>query len=123
MDKHNIDSKILNQFIHKYVDEKKMNINKLLWNSLNSKVVLNLSKHSFDRLNDLISCLPELVYIYDERLKCFDFVNKSNLYKKITGKDEWVEYDLIVFDETTDWFIVITHEDIILTYDRVFEIS
>lgn len=113
MDKEN---KILNQFIKRYVDENKINTNKMIWNSLKSEVVPYLSTYSFGRLKTVISRLPKLVCVYDERSKELNWVSKSDICKMIEEKDEWMDYDLIVFDNTTDWFIAITHEDIILAY-------
>ena len=61
------------------------------------------------------------VYFYSERHREMYQVTFSEVCRLVAGLEPWEEIDAEVFDDSYEWFLSITHEDVTLAYGLEFE--
>jgi len=102
----------IQNFIQRYVDVLLLDERKLIWNSLtvDTKVIKT------NELNKIHMNICEQLLLYDERKKEIFTIKYCDLLVHIDELEPWEEVDYLVFNNTLDWFIAITHEDKSLLY-------
>ena len=56
------------------------------------------------------------VYFYNERTKEMFFTDFEDIHKFIDNLEPWDEVDAEIFDESLEWVIAVTHEDVSLVF-------
>lgn len=92
--------------------DKNRNVCWLLWANLNCKGEL-LSVDEFEKIP--VDADAE-VYFYNERERKMYRALFAEIVNYIVGLEPWEEIDAEIFDDTLQWFICVTHEDICITY-------
>ncbi|MCL2151267.1 MAG: hypothetical protein FWH50_03490, partial [Coriobacteriia bacterium] len=63
----------------------------------------------------VLSPSDSLVYIYLDRTEELFLTQFSDICSYVDELEPWDEIDAVIFDETLDWVIAITHEDFSMT--------
>lgn len=99
---------IIKCIVEKYVDEEKKIKNKLIWNSFRIKP----DRMTFEQLCNFE--LPNLnhLFFYNERKSTLYRCKFSDIIHFINELEPWEDVDCYIFDDSTDWIVAITHEDL-----------
>lgn len=105
-------TKILNKFISIYVDKNKISKYILLWNSL--KCGVKTKCLPFCQIEMLDFFKNKILCLYDERNKILWQTNWKEIVSFINNLEIWEEnIDFLIFDSSFEWFVAITHEDLL----------
>ena len=103
---------VMSSFIERYVDQDKIPGRILLWNSLKDGV--RTAVRPFSQIAELDLFRGKVLFVYDEREKLLREVKWAEIVRFISNLEPWEEnIDLLLFDESLDWFAAITHEDLL----------
>ena len=103
---------IMDRFIARYVDRDKIPKRILLWNSL--KDGIKTECRPFSNIMSLDFFDGKTLFVYDEREKVLRQAKWTELVQFISHLEPWEEnIDLLLFDESLDWFAAVTHEDLL----------
>lgn len=101
---------IIKCVLEKYVDMNRIIKNKLIWNSF----FIKPDRMTFEQLSNFE--LPNLnnLLFYNERKSTLYRCKFSDVIHFINELEPWEDVDCYIFDDSTDWIVAITHEDLIV---------
>ncbi len=103
---------VMSSFMERYVDQAKIPGRILLWNSLKDGV--KVVCRPFSQIAALDIFRGKILFVYDEREKTLRKIKWTEIVHVISNLEPWEEnIDLLLFDESLDWFAAITHEDLL----------
>lgn len=104
---------VLERFCIRYIDQAKLPCFQLMWNSLRDDVKRHcLPFQQAARL--LRGRESENLYLHDEREGSLSRADWGEIVHFISGLEPWEEnMDLLIFDEGLEWFLAVTHEDLL----------
>lgn len=104
-------------FRENFVIDSKNEGKKLVWNSLKDEISEQVSLITLDEGIQLLKNLNEKDFIfYDERNFYCEEVDCSRAIVKIDDVKYSEDADLYFFDKEYKWFMIFTHEDLVLKY-------
>ncbi len=102
----------IQRFISRYVDTEKIPNRILLWNSLKDEI--KTVCRPFSQVMTLDFFHGKTLFVYDERDHVLWRASWSEVLQLVSHLEPWEEnIDLLLFDESLDWFAAITHEDLL----------
>lgn len=108
---------VVGKFLERYVDMSIYLDHKLIWNSLKQKISENIVVFSNDEGVERVKQLETKdLMLYDERVKLLQKQSLNEIINTLSILEIWEEKDLYIFDESMEWFIAFTHEDMVIVY-------
>ena len=109
---------IVEKFVDQFVDQQLVQQYILYWNSIKNKYNEKKKRISFEELNAMDSKTLECIYIYVERNREIFSGSIQVIFDYLEQQEPWEETDIIVFDESYEWFIAFTHEDELIFIEK-----
>jgi hypothetical protein len=108
----------LEKFVDQFVDQQLVQQHILYWNSIKNEYMDKKKRIGLERLTTMRYKSLECSYIYVERNRELFSGSIQVIFDFLEQQEPWEETDIIVFDESYDWFIAFTHEDEIILVER-----
>lgn len=106
-------------FKARYIDEDFLQERLFLWNSLRENVDWKLTTVPTAELQHVAIDVAKVVLVYLERPALGFRMTFQALCKAIEQREAGEEDDdVIIFDESCDWFVAVTHNDVTLVQGR-----
>lgn len=110
--------RILNKFISKFVKNDytfknpKTGGTNLFWCNFSKKSKIYPNDKLFSNLTKTQLKFDAPVYFYNERTQEMFFTDFEDIYNFVNNLEPWDQIDAEIFDESLDWVIAVTHEDV-----------
>lgn len=110
----NLKKSILDKFISKFLNGDYTFINpktggiNLMWCNFSREYKI----YTTDKLFQTKLKFDSQVYFYNERTKEIFFTDFDDIYNCVNNLEPWDEVDAEIFDESLEWVIAVTHEDV-----------
>lgn len=110
--------RILNKFISKFVKNDYTFKNpktggiKLIWCNFSEECKIYPTDKLFSNSTKAQQEFDTPVYFYNERTQEMFFTDFEDISNFVNNFEPWDEIDAEIFDESLDWVIAVTHEDV-----------